>query len=89
SIYRGADSFCHNSICTTGTTTRSERVVGDWNGSLSVAGTQTPLVFHISAALGGTLTATIDSPIQGAKGIIPVQSVKQSLFGHKSHKRCL
>ena len=52
-----------------------ERLIGDWNGALNVGGAQLPLVFHISAAPDGTLTATMDSPNQGAKGI-PVQAVK-------------
>lgn len=39
-------------------------------------GTELPLVFHIKESPDGSLTATMDSPKQGAKDI-PVQSVKQ------------
>ncbi|GAB3530479.1 alpha/beta fold hydrolase [Pontibacter brevis] len=38
-------------------------------------GTELPIIFHISAAPDGTLSATMDSPKQGANGI-PVQSVR-------------
>ncbi|GHA75480.1 alpha/beta hydrolase [Pontibacter akesuensis] len=54
---------------------QQSRVTGDWSGALRVMGTELPLVFHISPAPDGTLTATMDSPKQGAKGI-PVQEVK-------------
>ncbi|PVY38570.1 hypothetical protein C8E01_11695 [Pontibacter virosus] len=52
-----------------------EQVTGTWNGALNVGGTSLPLVLHIKAEADGTLTATMDSPQQGAKGI-PVQEVK-------------
>ncbi|WP_276499092.1 alpha/beta hydrolase family protein [Pontibacter litorisediminis] len=51
-------------------------LTGDWNGSLKVMGTELPLVFHIRTAEDGSLTATMDSPKQGATGI-PVQQVRQ------------
>ncbi|MCX2739633.1 alpha/beta hydrolase family protein [Pontibacter anaerobius] len=50
--------------------------VGDWSGSLKVMGTDLPVIFHISTAEDGTLSATMDSPKQGATGI-PVQQVRQ------------
>ena len=43
-------------------------VVGDWGGVLD-AGVQLPLVFHIEELAGGLLTATMDSPDQGAFGL--------------------
>ncbi|WP_299819505.1 alpha/beta fold hydrolase [uncultured Pontibacter sp.] len=54
----------------------ANNVTGSWNGSLTVGGAKLRLVFNISTGPGGTLTATMDSPDQGAKGI-PVASVKQ------------
>jgi len=52
-----------------------EQVTGTWNGALSIGGTRLPLVIHIATDESGSLTATMDSPQQGAKGI-PVQGVK-------------
>ncbi|MBB6612867.1 alpha/beta fold hydrolase [Pontibacter sp. Tf4] len=52
----------------------TQTIVGSWNGVLQVAGTKLRLVFHISNT-NDTLTATMDSPDQGAKGI-PVSTVK-------------
>ncbi len=43
-------------------------ITGDWNGALKVGGMQLRLVFHITKTDAG-LTATMDSPDQGAKGI--------------------
>ena len=43
-------------------------VTGDWNGALKVGGVQLRLVFHITKTAVG-LSATMDSPDQGAKGI--------------------
>jgi pimeloyl-ACP methyl ester carboxylesterase len=48
---------------------------GDWRGSLSVGGNELSIVFHIESADDGKLTATMDSPDQGARGI-PVASVE-------------
>ncbi|MCB0276419.1 MAG: alpha/beta fold hydrolase [Calditrichaeota bacterium] len=47
-------------------------VAGDWTGTLEVGSTQLRLVFHI-ANDNGSLSATLDSPDQGASGI-PVSS---------------
>jgi hypothetical protein len=44
-------------------------VVGDWGGTLQVSGVQLRIVFHIRDAPSGGLTATMDSPDQGAFGI--------------------
>lgn len=49
--------------------------VGDWQGSLSVGGNELSIVFHIEPTDDGKLTATMDSPDQGARGI-PVASVE-------------
>lgn len=56
--------------------TASTSVVGDWRGAVSPApGRSIPLVLHITGT-PGSLTATLDSPAQGAAGL-PVASVKQ------------
>lgn len=54
---------------------KQEQVTGTWSGALSIGNTKLRLVFNISSKSDGTLTATMDSPDQGAKGI-PVQSVR-------------
>ncbi len=46
----------------------AQDITGDWNGALKVQGLQLRLVFHISKSETG-LTATMDSPDQGVKGI--------------------
>jgi len=46
----------------------AQDITGQWNGALKVQGTQLRLVFHISRTANG-LSATMDSPDQGAKGI--------------------
>ena len=51
----------------------AQSLSGSWSGSIDVGAAKLPLVFHISDAPAG-LTATMDSPAQGAKGI-PVDSV--------------
>lgn len=48
--------------------------VGDWTGALSVSGVSLRIVFHVAAGEGG-LSATMDSPDQGALGI-PTGSVE-------------
>ncbi len=54
----------------------SSAIVGDWQGSIVPApGRSIPLILHISGT-PGSLTATLDSPAQGAVGL-PVASVKQ------------
>ncbi|HSI90006.1 MAG TPA: alpha/beta fold hydrolase [Adhaeribacter sp.] len=59
-----------------------QTIAGSWNGALNIGGTKLRLVFHINTKPDGTLTATMDSPDQGAKGI-PVTSarlVQDSLY---------
>mgnify|MGYP001799589208 CR=1 FL=1 len=53
---------------------KAQNITGDWSGNLSVSGQQIPLIFHFSGADDG-LTATMDSPVQGAKDI-PVEKVQ-------------
>ena len=48
--------------------------IGSWAGSLEVGGSELRVVFHIERADDGSLTASMDSPDQGATGI-PVSSV--------------
>lgn len=43
-------------------------IAGEWNGALQVQGIKLRLVFHFFCK-GDTVTATFDSPDQGAKGI--------------------
>ena len=47
---------------------QSQEIVGSWTGNLSVQGTELPLAFNIKSE-EGKLTATLDSPSQGATGI--------------------
>lgn len=46
---------------------------GDWKGTLDAAGTKLDLVLHISSK-DGALSATLDSPDQGATGL-PIDSI--------------
>ncbi|MBJ6119362.1 alpha/beta fold hydrolase [Pontibacter sp. BT310] len=60
----------------------AQTITGSWNGSLAIGGAKLRLVFNLSANPDGSLTATMDSPDQGAKGI-PVTSarlVQDSLY---------
>ena len=43
-------------------------LAGDWSGELEVGGTRLPIVFHVVES-DGALSATVDSPSQGALGI--------------------
>ena len=49
-------------------------VTGTWLGALSIPNGQLRIVFHLTRAESGGLTATLDSPDQGATGI-PTTSV--------------
>lgn len=49
-------------------------ITGSWLGTLSIPGGQLRIVFNITRTEGGGLTATLDSPDQGATGI-PTTSV--------------
>ncbi|HQE35142.1 MAG TPA: alpha/beta hydrolase [Flavobacterium alvei] len=46
----------------------SQEIQGSWAGSLSIQGTQLPLIFNIQKN-GDSYKTTLDSPMQGAKGI--------------------
>jgi dipeptidyl aminopeptidase/acylaminoacyl peptidase len=52
---------------------KAQTIEGDWSGKLSNAGQEIPLVFHFSGT-DDALTATMDSPSQGATGI-PVEKI--------------
>ncbi len=54
--------------------TSASGIEGIWEGKLKVPGTELRIVFNISKNPDGTLTATLDSPDQGATGI-PVEEV--------------
>jgi alpha/beta superfamily hydrolase len=47
----------------------AQSIIGDWYGNLSVKGITIPLVFHVTKS-GETYTTLMDSPNQGAKGLI-------------------
>jgi pimeloyl-ACP methyl ester carboxylesterase len=55
------------------TTLWGQDITGQWNGALKIQGMQLRLVFHITRTATG-LSATMDSPDQGAAGI-PVTNV--------------
>lgn len=61
-------------VMTLGGILSAQSIAGDWHGTLDIGGMKLRLVFHIQETDGG-LSATMDSPDQGASGI-PVQSVK-------------
>ena len=63
-------------------TSHSHEFKGIWQGKLEFGATQLRVVFHIQKDESGALTATMDSPDQGAKDI-PVDKVEtrgDSLF---------
>ncbi|GAB5527221.1 MAG: alpha/beta fold hydrolase [Roseivirga sp.] len=51
----------------------AQDITGDWNGALDVQGRQTRIILHISEK-DGQLSATLDSPDQGANGL-PISSI--------------
>jgi pimeloyl-ACP methyl ester carboxylesterase len=59
-------------------TTAAKGVEGLWQGTLSVQGTELRVVFHVNKAADGKLSATMDSPDQGATGI----AVDECAFGN-------
>ena len=52
---------------------QAQTIEGDWSGKLSASGQEIPLIFHFSGP-DNELSATMDSPSQGATGI-PVEKV--------------
>jgi hypothetical protein len=46
------------------------RLIGDWNGALGVGGQKIRIVFHFTLRADGKLAATMDSPDQGAMGLV-------------------
>lgn len=46
-----------------------EALAGDWSGELDVSGATLRILFHFERSEGDSLTATMDSPDQGAYGI--------------------
>lgn len=55
---------------------KAQSIAGDWKGTLSVQGIDLELVFHL-AGENGSLTGTMDVPMQGATGI-PVDVIEQT-----------
>jgi hypothetical protein len=47
----------------------AQDVTGDWQGTLKASGVELRIVVHISKNAAGNLSATFDSPDQGATGI--------------------
>lgn len=49
----------------------AQEAAGDWTGFIEAApGTRLPLVLHIKRADAGTLSGTVDSPMQGVQGLV-------------------
>ncbi len=61
-------------VALTACTALAQTIVGDWQGTLKVSGTDLRLVLHVAAGDDGRLKATMDSIDQGATGI-PVSSI--------------
>jgi len=61
-------------IFTTGSMFPQSGIEKSWGGTLDVMGQKLKIIFHITKDEKGKLTASLDSPDQGAKGI-PVDSV--------------
>jgi hypothetical protein len=59
-------SFAFSSI-------QAQEITGTWKGVLNVQGTELPLVFNVEEK-DGELSATMDSPSQGATGL-PMDTV--------------
>jgi hypothetical protein len=55
----------------------SQEIQGSWAGNLSIQGTQLPLIFNIQKN-GDLYQTTLDSPMQGAKGI----PIKETTFAN-------
>lgn len=55
--------------CLAGTVLHAQDATGDWQGTLKAGGAEIRVVIHISKNAAGNLTATFDSPDQGATGI--------------------
>ena len=53
----------------TGTAVHAQDPTGNWQGTLKAGGTEIRIVVHVSKNAAGKLTATFDSPDQGATGI--------------------
>ncbi len=64
-------------MCVAAAIASAAGITGSWQGSLVVPGGSLRVVFNITEKPDKTLTATMDSPDQGAKGI-PVDEVKLS-----------
>lgn len=79
----GADVEWDNNSKTVTVTTKNEGIQrsdqnimdGIWQGTLSFDGKEIRILFHITTAPDGTVTAAMDSPDQGAMGI-PADKVK-------------
>jgi hypothetical protein len=59
---------------------QGQDITGDWQGSLTIGVGEVRIVLHITKSPEGTLTATMDSPDQGALAV-PVESIR--LDGNK------
>jgi hypothetical protein len=69
-----ADGVAESQSSTESQEDQMEGITGDWSGAIEAGGQKLPLVFHIGRE-GDGLTATMDSPAQGAAGI-PVDEVR-------------
>ena len=55
-------------ITTSSLSTSAQEIQGSWKGNISIQGSEMPLIFNITES-DSTLTATMDSPSQGATDI--------------------
>ena len=61
--------LCHGQAATA-------TAAGNWSGAVSLGPQKLRIIFHLKADAGGKLTATLDSPDQGANGL-PTSGVTQ------------
>lgn len=47
----------------------SQKIVGDWKGSIEMNGNKIPIIFHFAKNTSGDITGTWDSPLQNAKNL--------------------
>jgi uncharacterized protein len=67
-------ALCSSRNCVLAQGAADANVVGIWQGKLSVSGIELRVVFHVARKADKMLSATLDSPDQGAKDI-PVDKV--------------
>ncbi|MCP2043470.1 alpha/beta hydrolase [Pontibacter sp. HSC-36F09] len=67
-----------SSMATVAQRTAPTQITGPWHGTLEAPGTRVTVIFRLSNSESGQLTATMDIPLQGVKGMaIPETELKQ------------